>query len=146
MMNQETYVETKGLHAQGWTMNEIAEATGWHRSTVSDQLKNGPPPERRATAQLMMTDVWRESQALAAFLHTYMKNRYADSFGESSGASARILPTRRANSSVIGMWHANCDVFQLSFDSPRISERSSSDGVSDAATRTSSGFGTPEPG
>ena len=42
MMTQENYVRIKDLHAQGWTIVEIAEETGWHRTTVSDWLKNGP--------------------------------------------------------------------------------------------------------
>ncbi len=60
MMTQENYVKIKDLHAQGWTIKEIAEETGWHRTTVSDWLKNGPPPEQRETAPSVMTDDWRE--------------------------------------------------------------------------------------
>lgn len=60
MMNQETYVKIKDLHAQGWTINEIAEETGWHRTTVSAKLKNDPPPERRAGEATVMTDRWLE--------------------------------------------------------------------------------------
>ena len=60
MMTQENYVKIKDLHAQGWTIQEIADETGWHRTTVSDRLKNGPPPEQRATAPSVMTDDWRE--------------------------------------------------------------------------------------
>lgn len=60
MMTQENYVKIKDLHAQGWTIKEIAEETGWHRTTVSDWLKNGPPPERRVSESSVMTDDWRE--------------------------------------------------------------------------------------
>ncbi len=41
MMSQENYVNINDLHKQGWTILEIAEATGWHRTTVSNYLKNG---------------------------------------------------------------------------------------------------------
>ena len=47
MMTQENSVNINDLHGQGWTSQEIAEQTGWHRTTVSDRLKNGPPPEAR---------------------------------------------------------------------------------------------------
>jgi transposase len=60
MMTQENYVKIKDLHAQGWTIVEIAAETGWHRTTVSDWLKNGPPAEQRETAPSVMTDGWRE--------------------------------------------------------------------------------------
>ena len=50
----------KDLHAQGWTIVEIAEETGWHRTTVSDRLKNGSPPEHRVAVRSVMTDRWRE--------------------------------------------------------------------------------------
>jgi IS30 family transposase len=48
MMTQETYVNINDLHKQGWTINEIAAETGRHRTTISDRLKNGPPPTERA--------------------------------------------------------------------------------------------------
>ena len=60
MMTQENYVKIKDLHAQGWTIQEIAEETGWHRTTVSSWLKNGPPSKQRVTAPSVMTDDWRE--------------------------------------------------------------------------------------
>ncbi len=44
MMTQENYVKIKDLHTQGWTIVEIAEETGFHRTTVSKYLKSGPPP------------------------------------------------------------------------------------------------------
>ena len=44
MMTQENYVNINDLHTQGWTIVEIAEETGWHRTTVSKYLKKGPPP------------------------------------------------------------------------------------------------------
>ena len=58
-MTQETYVNINDLHAQGWTIQEIAEQTGWHRTTVSDRLKNGPPPEARVTEASVMTEHWQ---------------------------------------------------------------------------------------
>ena len=61
MMTQETYVNINDLHAQGWTICEIAEKTGWHRTTVSNRLKEGPPPESRPTEPSVMTDYWRNA-------------------------------------------------------------------------------------
>ena len=58
-MTQENYVNINDLYAQGWTIQEIAEQTGWHRTTVSDRLKNGPPPETRVTEASVMTEHWR---------------------------------------------------------------------------------------
>ena len=60
MMTQENYVKIKDLHAQGWTIVEIAEETGFHPATVSKYLKRGVPPERRESRPLVMTDCWLE--------------------------------------------------------------------------------------
>ncbi len=60
MMTQENYVKIKDLHAQGWTVVEIARETGFHPATVSKYLKQGPPPERRAGEASVMTDRWLE--------------------------------------------------------------------------------------
>ena len=60
MMTQENYVNINDLHKQGWTILEIAEATGWHRTTVSNYLKNGPPPAARATEATVMTEHWQQ--------------------------------------------------------------------------------------
>ncbi len=59
MMNQETYVNVNDLHKQGWTISEIAAETGWHRTTVSKYLKDGPPPAARVGEASVMTDWWR---------------------------------------------------------------------------------------
>ena len=59
MMSQENYVNINDLHTQGWTINEIAEATGWHATTVSKYLKNGPPPATRSTEPSVMTEQWQ---------------------------------------------------------------------------------------
>ena len=59
MMNQENFVNINDLHAQGWTISEIAEETGWHRTTVSKYLKDGPPSAARSTERSVMTDHWR---------------------------------------------------------------------------------------
>jgi transposase len=58
-MNQENYVNINDLHAQGWTITEIAAETGWHRSTISKRLKEGPPPAERDTSATVMTQRWR---------------------------------------------------------------------------------------
>ena len=59
MMTQQNYVNINDLHKQGWTILEIAEATGWLRTTVSNYLKNGPPPATRATEATVMTEHWQ---------------------------------------------------------------------------------------
>ncbi len=59
MMNQEMYVNINDLHKQGWTISEIAAETGWHRTTISEYLRNGPPAAERAGESLVMTDRWR---------------------------------------------------------------------------------------
>ena len=41
MMNQETYVNIKGVGEQSWMIKEIAAETGFHRATVSKQLEAG---------------------------------------------------------------------------------------------------------
>jgi len=69
MMTQETYVNINDLYRQGWTINEIAEKTGWHRTTISDWLKNGPPPTQRPTGATVMTEQWRTR--IASMLEAY---------------------------------------------------------------------------
>lgn len=59
MMSQETYVNVNDLHAQGWTINEIAAETGFHPATISKYLRHGPPPPVRLSEPSVMTDVWR---------------------------------------------------------------------------------------
>lgn len=59
MMNQETYVNINDLRAQGWTIIEIADHTGFHRDTISKYLKEGPPPAVRVSPPVVMTDRWR---------------------------------------------------------------------------------------
>ena len=68
MMNQETYVKIEDLRKQGWTVREIAAETGFHPSTVSRRLRQGPPPRRRAPdGARVMTARWAERvEALVA--------------------------------------------------------------------------------
>jgi len=68
MMNQETYVNVNDLHKQGWTIQEIAEETGWHRTTVSKYLKDGPPAARASEASVM-TEHWRSKVDALLELH-----------------------------------------------------------------------------
>lgn len=60
MMSQEMYVNIYDLRKQGWTMQEIADETGWRRTTISDYLKNGPPPSARPTEASVMTEHWQQ--------------------------------------------------------------------------------------
>ena len=48
--------------------SEIAEETGWHRTTVSKYLKAGPPAAR-STGASVMTDEWRSR--IASMLEAY---------------------------------------------------------------------------
>lgn len=68
MMNQENYVRVNDLYKQGWTISEIAEETGWHRTTVSKYLKEGPP-QPRATEASVMTDEWRSKIGVLLGVH-----------------------------------------------------------------------------
>lgn len=68
MMNQEDYVNVNDLHKQGWTISEIAQETGWHRTTISQRLKAGPPAPRSTEASVM-TDVWRSK--IVSMLETH---------------------------------------------------------------------------
>ena len=66
MMSQENYVNINDLHTQGWTILEIAEQTGWHRTTVSKYLKEGPPPATRPTEATVMTERWQQRDLVDA--------------------------------------------------------------------------------
>lgn len=70
-MNQETYVKVHELRKQGWTLDEIAAETGFHPSTISQQLKaDGPPVSRRVPdSALVMNAFWK--QRIATLIDTY---------------------------------------------------------------------------
>jgi len=55
MMNQKTYVNVNDLHKQGWAIGEITAEKGWHRTTVGNYLRKGPPTTR-LTEALVMTE------------------------------------------------------------------------------------------
>jgi len=61
MMTQEEFMDVKGMRDSGMTYAEIAEKTGYHRTTIAKWLKQGGPPERRAPAaeRAVLTDGWR---------------------------------------------------------------------------------------
>jgi transposase len=51
MMTQEEFMDVQAMKRQGLTAIEIAEATGYHRETIGDWLRNGgPSPIRRSTS------------------------------------------------------------------------------------------------
>jgi transposase len=62
MMNQEMYVRIRRLREQGWTLEEIAEETGFHPATISNRLKRGEPPTTRRVPDdaLVMNAFWKE--------------------------------------------------------------------------------------
>jgi len=97
MMTQETYVNINDLHKQGWTISEIAEKTGWHRATISDRLKNGPPPTQRPTEPSVMTELWRTRigsmlEAHPRLLSVSIHNRLsAEGFGGSYPTVVRAV-------------------------------------------------------
>ena len=70
-MNQETYVRVHELRKQGWTLEEIAVETGFHPSTISQQLKAEGPPARRQVpdSALVMNAFWK--QRIATLIETY---------------------------------------------------------------------------
>lgn len=47
MMTQEEFMDVKRMHDEGMTFVEIAEATGYHRTTIAKWIKAGGPPENR---------------------------------------------------------------------------------------------------
>lgn len=53
-------MKIEDLRKQGWTIKEIAEQTGFHPSTVSRRLRQGPPPLRREAPEgaKVMTARW----------------------------------------------------------------------------------------
>jgi transposase len=61
MMTQEEFMDVKGMRAAGMTYAEIAEATGYHRTTIAKWIANGGPPGRRAPAadRVVLTDRWK---------------------------------------------------------------------------------------
>lgn len=69
-MNQETYVKVQDLRKQGWTLDEIAVETGFHPSTISQRLKQGPPTKRRVPdSALVMNAFWK--QRIATLIDAY---------------------------------------------------------------------------
>lgn len=61
MMTQEEFMDVVRMHAEGMSFTEIAEATGYHRTTVAQWINaGGPPPKRRPASQPeVLTDRWR---------------------------------------------------------------------------------------
>ncbi len=126
MMNQENYVNVNDLHKQGWTISEIAEETGWHRSTVSKYLKDGPPVARSAEAPVM-TERWRSKidamleahpRLLAVSVHNKLR---ADGFAGSYPTVVRAVRDIRgprfsaANAVSVPIYTAPGDEAQFDF-------------------------------
>ena len=61
MMTQEEFMDVVGMRAEGMSFVEIAEATGYHRTTVAQWVKDGgPPPKRRPPGeQTVLTSRWK---------------------------------------------------------------------------------------
>lgn len=59
MMSQEMFMKIDDLRKEGWTITEIAEETGWHRSTISKYLAQGAPT-RRVGVPVVMTARWED--------------------------------------------------------------------------------------
>ncbi len=49
MMTQEEFMDVIAMKRQGLSIEEIAEETGYHPSTISSWLKNGGPTEKRSS-------------------------------------------------------------------------------------------------
>lgn len=62
MMTEEEFMDIQRMRAEGMTFVEIAEATGYHRTTISDRIRNGGPlPKRRVDpGRVVMTDRWQQ--------------------------------------------------------------------------------------
>lgn len=59
MMTQEEFMDVKAMKRQGLTILEIAEATGYHRDTISSWLeRGGPPPKRSNSAPPVIDERW----------------------------------------------------------------------------------------
>jgi transposase len=59
MMTQEEFMDVQAMKRQGLTNLEIAEATGYHRETIGEWLKNGgPPPARTKTTPPAIDERW----------------------------------------------------------------------------------------
>lgn len=69
-MTQEEFMDVKRMHDEGMTFTEIADATGYHRTTIAKWIRAGGPPEKRAAAaeRVVLTDRWqrRIEQLVAA--------------------------------------------------------------------------------
>lgn len=61
MMTQEEFMDVKDMRASGMTYAEIAEKTGYHRTTIAKWIKAGGPPEQRAPAaeRVVLTGRWQ---------------------------------------------------------------------------------------
>jgi transposase len=44
MMTGEEFMDIRQMHADGMTYLEIAQKTGYHRTTISEWIRKGHPP------------------------------------------------------------------------------------------------------
>ena len=61
MMTQEEFMDIRQMRADGMTYVEIAEVTGYHRTTISEWIRSGGPPASRAPDpdRVVMTQAWQ---------------------------------------------------------------------------------------
>lgn len=61
MMTQEEFMDIRQIRAEGMTYAEIADATGYHRTTISEWIRSGGPPASRAAVpdRLVITEAWQ---------------------------------------------------------------------------------------
>ena len=54
-------MDVKGMRSAGMTLSEIAEATGYHRTTIAKWIRAGGPPAQRApdADRVVLTDRWQ---------------------------------------------------------------------------------------
>ena len=105
MMNQEEYMQDiKPLREQGFTLEEIAERTGYHPTTISKWLRNGGPPPARVVpeSQRVITPavagridgLLRQSENKLLATSTY-EGLPADNYAGSYSAVVRYVNSRR---------------------------------------------------
>lgn len=92
-------MDVQRMRAEGMSFVEIAEATGYHRTTIANWIKAGGPPQKRAPAveRVVLTDRWQRRiaellEAQPALLSTSIHDvLVAEGFGGSYATVVRAV-------------------------------------------------------